>query len=177
MRYRRLILPLLVLLALCCACAGQETAQQADYVLYFLTNEQAAHGPALGTEPYSPLEEDKTAEGEELPDPGALLEALTAGPVSEELVSPFPRGVSLRGWEWDGEQPGVVIVDLSEQYGALTDLSLTLADYCIVLTLSQVEGVEGVEITAGGHSVSYRGHQLLTAGEAVLFDGLAGEGA
>ena len=71
----------------------------------------------------------------------------------------------------------MVIVDLSEQYGALTDLSLTLADYCIVLTLSQVEGVEGVEITAGGHSVSYRGHQLLTAGEAVLFDGLAGEGA
>ena len=53
MRYRRLILPLLVLLALCCACAGQETALQADYVLYFLTDEQTAHGSALSTEPYA----------------------------------------------------------------------------------------------------------------------------
>lgn len=45
MRYRRLILPLLVLLALCCACAGQETALQADYVLYFLTDEQTPTAP------------------------------------------------------------------------------------------------------------------------------------
>ena len=52
----------------------------------------------------------------------------------------------------------MLLVDLSEQYGALADVSLTLADYSIVLTLSQLEGVEGVEITAGGHRVSYRSH-------------------
>jgi len=39
--------------------------------------------------------------------------------------------------------------------------------------LSQVEGVEGVEITAGGRMVSYRSHQLMSAGEAVLWDELA----
>ena len=67
----------------------------------------------------------------------------------------------------------MLLVDLSEQYGALADISLSLADYSIVLTLSQAEGVEEVEITAGGRRVNYRSHQLLSAGEAVLWDELA----
>ena len=61
-------------------------------------------------------------------------------------------------------------ITLSEQYGALTDISLTLADYCIVLTLSQLEEVEGVEIRSGGHSAGYRSHQTLRADEALLWD-------
>ena len=81
--------------------------------------------------------------------------------------------MTLRQWSWSEDQPGVLQVNLSEQYGALTDVSLTLADYAIVLTLSQAEGVEGVEISTEGHSASYRSHQLLTAQEAVLWDGLA----
>jgi hypothetical protein len=81
----------------------------------------------------------------------------------------------VRGCSWDGERPGVLVVDLSEQYGALADVSLSLADYSIVLTLSQVEGVESVEILSSGRSISYRSHQTLSAGEAVLWDELAGE--
>ena len=105
--------------------------------------------------------------------PEALLSALLAGPEQAGLVSPFPRGVAMQQWSWDEERPGVLLVDLSEQYGALADVSLSLADYSIVLTLSQVEGVEEVEITAGGRKVSYRSHQLLAPGEAVLRDELA----
>ena len=62
---------------------------------------------------------------------------------------------------------------LSEQYGALADISLTLADYCVVLTLSQLAEVEQVEITAQGHWAVYRSHQELSAEEAVLWDELA----
>ena len=64
---------------------------------------------------------------------------------------------------------------MSEQYGGLTDISLTLADYCIVLTLGQLEGVETVEITSQGHWASYRSHQQMAAGEAVLWDEMAEE--
>ena len=102
-----------------------------------------------------------------------VLAALLAGPVQEDLYSPFPRGVALQSCTWDEERPGVLLVDLSEQYGALADISLSLADYAIALTLSQADGVEGVEITARGHSVSYRSNQLLSAQEAVLWDNLA----
>lgn len=171
MRNKQMLAWLLALLVLLCACAPQqEEKERGEYVLYFLSGTLAAgesgHGPALDWEPYD-------CQG--VPKPEQLLEALLAGPALEELASPFPRGVTLRQCAWDEERPGVLTVSLSEQYGALTDISLTLADYCIVLTLSQLEEVEGVEIRAGGYSSDYRSHQLLKAEEALLVDKLAGQ--
>ena len=152
----------LALALLLSACGSGETAELGGPVLWFCAGGEEDHGPALAPQPY---------EGEVQPE--ALLNALLAGPGQEGLYTPFPRGVTLRHWSWDEERPGVLLVDLSEQYGALADVSLSLADYSIVLTLSQVEGVEEVEITAGGRKVSYRSHQLLAPGEAVLWDELA----
>ncbi len=153
---------LLALSVLLAACGGEGRETPEGPVLWFCAG-QEDHGPAL-----SPRAYDGALR------PEALLNALLAGPGQEEgLRSPFPRGVTLLECGWDEERPGVLLVDLSEQYGALADVSLSLADYSIVLTLSQVEGVEGVEITAGGRMVSYRSHQLMSAGEAVLWDELA----
>lgn len=158
----------LLLLLLLPACGGREPQQEeAGFRIWFAADDAQTgygHGPALDSEPY-------TGEGE--PGPEELLSALLAGPTQEGLRSPFPRGVTLRQWSWDKERPGVLLVGLSEQYGALADVSLTLADYCIVLTVSQVEGTQTVEITAGGRSVSYRSHQTLSPQEAVLWDELA----
>lgn len=168
MRQTRWLAALLAGLLFLSACGGREEEPEGEGLrLWFAANgAELCHGPALESEPYT---------GEEDPAPEDLLAALLAGPSREELSSPFPRGVTLRRCGWDGD--GVLLVDLSEQYGALTDISLTLADYCIVLTLSQLEGVEIVEITAGGRQVNYRGHQLLEDGEAVLWDELAQPGA
>ena len=153
---------LLAALLLLPACGGGETEQVEGPFLWFCTESERDHGPALSAQPY---------EGEMTPE--ALLSALLAGPAQAGLVSPFPRGVTVQSCVLDEERPGVLLVDLSEQYGALADVSLSLADYSIVLTLSQVEGVDEVEITAGGRRVSYRSHQLLSAREAVLWDELA----
>ena len=168
MRKRRGISALLAIVLLLAACGGGEAnTPESGYVLWFCAPAREEHGPALIPQPYV---------GED-PAPMELLSALLAGPVQQGGSSPFPRGVTLRQCAEDEERPGVLLVDLSEQYSALADISLTLADYSIVLTLSQLEGVEGVEITAGGHYVSYRSHQLLTAQEAVLWDELAEEAA
>ena len=160
-RKRRLLL--LALLLLLTACSVGEREQTEGPVLWFCTG-GGEHGPALSAQ---------ASEGEL--DPEQLLFALRVGPGLARLRSPFPRGVTVRGCSWYGERPGVLVVDLSEQYGALADVSLSLADYSIVLTLSQVEGVESVEILSSGRSISYRSHQTLSAGEAVLWDELAGE--
>ncbi len=169
MNMRRVLAGVSVLLLLLSACATQtEEKKRGDYVLYFLssslTKGETGHGPALDWETY-------TGEGE--PKPEDLLQSLLEGPSLEELASPFPKGVTLRQCTWDEERPGVLIVSLSEQYGALMDISLTLADYCIVLTLSQLEDVEGVEIRSGGYSSDYRSHPLLQAEEVLLVDILA----
>ena len=158
----RTLAALLAALLLLAACGGgREDREETDLVLYYLLEGEPVHGSALDWEPYP---------GEADPGPEELLTALLAGPTQEGLTSPFPRGVSLLSWDWDEEEPGVLRITLSEQYGALTDISLTLADYCIVLTLSQLEEVEGVEIRSGGHSAGYRSHQTLRADEALLWD-------
>ena len=168
MRKIRWLPILLALLLPLSACAGQEPPQEeGGFRLWFAADEGQAdygHGPALDSEAYS---------GEDNPGPEELLSALLAGPTRDGLRSPFPRGVTLRQWSWDKERPGVLLVGFSEQYGALADVSLTLADYCVVLTLSQVDGVEGVEISTQGYQASYRSHQLLDPREAVLRDELA----
>lgn len=171
MNKRRIVSLLLAALMLLSACgSGSGERERGEYVLYFLSGSlvqgESGHGPALDWENYT---------GEGTPTPEQLLEALLNGPTLEGLASPFPRGVSLRQCVWDEERPGVLLVSLSEQYGALMDISLTLADYCIVLTLSQLEGVEGVEIRAGGYTSDYRSHQLLTQEEALMTDVLAGQ--
>ena len=155
----------LVLALTSCGRTGQPVQEEGP-LLWYRSDGQTGHGPALASQPY---------EGEEPLQPEALLTALLAGPTQEDLVTPFPRGVALFRCQWDEERPGVLLVELSEQYGALGDISLTLADYCIVLTLSQIEGVESVEIAAQGHWASYRSHQQLSAEEAVLWDELAEE--
>ena len=155
---RRLALCALAALTLWAAgtgCAHTPAQEQGDYVLYFAVDGSRRHGSALAAQPY---------DGES-PGPGDLLEALLDGPTQEGLVSPFPRGVSLNRWE---REEGTVTVTLSEQYSGLTDISLTLADYSIVLTLCQLEGVESVEIVSAGHSANYRSHQTLTPEEAEL---------
>ena len=100
----------------------------------------------------------------------AMLEALLEGPETEGLSRAIPLGVSLRDWTLED---GVVIVDFSGRYGNLSGMSLTLADYSVVLTLCQLEEVEAVMITVNGEILAYRDHQRLTLADAA---GLAENG-
>ena len=148
-RRRGLCAALALLLALSAGCAaGQE--EPSDYQLYFAVSRSTASGPALDTEPY-----DRDS-------------CTRTHPQGEELRTPFPREVTLQSWNWDPEMEGNLQIYLSEQYGGLTDISLTLADYSIVLTLAQLEGVESVEIISEGHTANYRSHQILRPEEVLL---------
>lgn len=142
-------------LALLAACASPGSEQ--GFQLYFASTRNS--GASLVALPYR---------GEE-PSPGvdALLAALLAGPPeNEEAASPFPRGLSVLSWELRTD--GVLSLDLSEHYSGLSDVSLTLADYCIVLTLGQLDSVEQVEITVAGRPLSYRSHPVLSPAEVLL---------
>ena len=124
------------------------------YSLYFCTS--SVHGPALASQPYY---------GSSNPSVEELVDALFQGPDTNELTSPFPRGLTLQDWTL---KDGLLTLNLSEQYSGLADVSLTLADYCLVLTLSQLDGVEAVQIQASGHTYHSRSHQIMSLKEALL---------
>lgn len=139
----RRLLPLLTVLSLLCACTGsgssEPTASPGGYLLYFRSTQE--HAPsALASESWT-----SDAGGDNLI--RAATEALLAGPADETLFSPFPAGVELRDLSLE---EGILHLDLSEPYDGLTGMDLTLANACLTLTLCQLDGVSGVEITVDG---------------------------
>lgn len=152
---RRTCALLLVLLLALTAC--KTSFKNGGYQLYFRVDpESATHGAAISSQAYP---------GKEEPGVEELFSALMNGPTQKGLVSPFPQGVTLVSWELSD---GLLTLNLSEQYGGLADVSLTLADYCLVLTMSQLAGVESVQIQSDGHTYHSRSHQSMTAQEAIL---------
>lgn len=95
-----------------------------------------------------------------------LMRMILSGPVSEGLLSPIPAGTQLLSWEM--EEDGVLRVDLSERYGGLAGVDLTLADYAIALTLCALPEVDAVSITVEGEPVSFRDHQVLRTTDVIL---------
>ncbi|WP_295632164.1 GerMN domain-containing protein [uncultured Intestinimonas sp.] len=161
----RRLTALLCALALLSGCiAGTSAGTGEGYAVYFTvpfdpgSNEERVEGPALASETR------RIPEGEE--PLNALMEALLSGPLSDGLASPFPAGT--RQLSPPVLENGVCTVDLSEQYGGLSEVDLTLADYCITLTLCQVEGVDAVTILVEGAVIPYGDHQMLRESDVVL---------
>ena len=105
---------------------------------------------------------------ERTPTAEELLMTLLAGPENDGLYAPFPRGVEVRSVTVD--EGGAARVDLSEQYGGLAGFDLTVADYCITLTLCQLPQVETVRIFVDGEIIPYRNRQRLQPGDVLLSD-------
>lgn len=95
----------------------------------------------------------------------ALLEELLKEPVDETLKSAIPAGTVLLS---AAVEDGTALVDLSASYGTLSGVGLTLADYAITLTLSQLPEVSSVTITVRGQELAYRDQQTFTAEDVLL---------
>lgn len=157
---KRITAWILLPIIFCCACRLQtESEPVSDYQLYFAASPDRNHGAAVVTQAW---------QGEGEPTPQQLLQALVDGPNYEGAVTPFPTGVSVVRCEQVMKPMGHVKVVMSEQYSALTDISLTLADYCIVMTLTQLPQVDSVEIQTQGGSGGYRSHPVLRRDEVEL---------
>lgn len=149
-----------LLLALASGCAGAGPEEEEGLKLWFPTDpNQEQLSAALDSCLYQ-------GESQSIP---SLLSALLAGPPAEEtgLVPVIPAGTRVLSWSVEDR---VANVDLSAAYAELVGIDLTLADYCITLTLAQLPGVDGVRITANGGGQSYRDRQALYP-EDVLFSG------
>lgn len=161
---KRLICFLLsaALLALAVGCARESDQETEGYDLYFLGTEPQMGGGSLRTEKaYLPKLED--AEPEETAK--GLMEALLEGPLDGTLKSAIPSGTSLLSLKVES---GRALVDLSASYGSLSGVALTLADYAVAMTLTQVPEIGSVKITVRGQELAYRDKQLFFARDVLL---------
>ena len=163
----RKLLPLLLCAAALvsiCGCARDTGAGQqgVPYDLYFLEADLSAvpGGDALRAETVY-LEEGLGAR--ELAE--TLMERLLEGPADTGLKNPIPAGTSLLSLELKGAQ---AMVDLSSSYRSLSGVALTLADYAITLTLTQLPQIAVVSITVRGQELAYRDTQTFTARDVLL---------
>ena len=128
------------------------------YELYFLSDPNSAGGGDAIRAQEKRLVLDGAMETEDCV--RALMEALLAGPDEPSLSSPIPEGTALKSLKVSGRRARI---DLSAQYARLTGIDLSLADYCITLTLTQLPDVARVRITVAGRELDYRSRQVFLA--------------
>lgn len=157
---KRLFALVCALVLLLASCAAPESED--GWKLYFPVASYL-DGPALASQPLGM---------EEIPGTEDLIRRLLAGPDDDALYNPFPRGVSLRFWYQENR---ILHINLSEQYGGLSGMALTLADYSIALTLCQLPGIDGVSITVENDPMPFRYRQTLSPDDVLLSDLPSGE--
>ena len=159
-----LILAIAAALLAFAACAGSvQEDEENGYALYFLSDlDTSGGGDAIAASSlrFTPDEAMSTEDCVR-----ALMELLLAGPDEATLHSPIPEGTALRSLSVSGRRARV---DLSAPYARLSGIDLSLADYCITLTLSQLPNVNAVSITANGSELPYRKTQVLLSADTLL---------
>ena len=153
-----ILLMSLVMLLSGCMRPVQVTPQGDPYDLYFLAKDlKTVPGDGalqVETAYLTVNEEMNTRDVAEF-----LMKELLKGPLNEELKSTIPLGTTLESLEIHGSQAKV---DLSTAYGNLSGIGLTLADYAITMTLTQLPDIMSVRITVGGRELVYRDRQVFS---------------
>ena len=159
-----IVLTLLLTLSLCsCGVAGYLQQEENGLKLYCPADLDSASGGDAITSVNIPWDTlpltDKQAQVE------AVLALLLGGCTDENFISPVPAGTRLLGCNIVGR---TVSVDFSGAYGQLSGMDLTIADYCVALTLTQLSGIHAVRITVAGQELAYRDTNLFLAGDVLL---------
>lgn len=157
-----LVLALLPLLWACRA-QGAEEGQESGRLIYFLAPESKARG---GDRIQSSLERLDLSENAPLKETArAVAERLLAGPETGELQSPLPAGVELLSLDIRDRR---AYVDLSGGVNRLSGVELALADYCLTLSLTELEGISAVSVTAQGRDMGQQPKQVFYGRDVLL---------
>ena len=142
---------------------GPDTEEGERYELYFQAAELSGVPGGDALLPEELVIEEEIRDTRQLAE--RLVNALIAGPEDPALTGVIPPETTLLSLELDGTRARV---DLSSRYRLLSGVALTLADYAITLTLTQLPEISTVSVTVRGQPLAYRDRQTFSAGD-VLF--------
>ena len=154
----------LALLALAaCASPAPPEEQGARTPIYYLAAEDASRGGDRIRACYETLGlgQDATVRDEA----AAVVSRLLEGPTDRELESPLPAGVELLSLE---VRDRTAYVDLSGGFNQLAGVELSMADYCLTLSLTALDGIGAVRITAQGRPVGQQPKQVFYERDVLL---------
>ena len=159
-----MILLVFAILAACAAPAEPEPGGEGALIYYLASAEDAQGSDRIRAQHEDlGLPEDATTEAKAR----AVTIRLLNGPAEGGLLSPMPEGVELLGLRmWDQTAQ----VDLSEQFRDLSGVELMLADYCLTLSLTAIEGIRAVTVTAQGRPVGQQPKQIFYDRDVLLSD-------
>ena len=157
---KRIFLLLLCLALLLTGCAANRRTPKQTFRIYGLSG--APGGDAISAVDVDWSERKSLTVDQQAQ---AALEQLLGACTEPGYRTPIPQGVTLRSCQLTG---GMALVDFSQGYEQLSGIDLTIADYCVTLTLSQLPGISVVRITVEGQDLAYRTHSLLQSREVLM---------
>ncbi len=159
------ILTLALLPAAACAGPAEQDGGNEGVQIYFLAPADEAQGSdrIRAQREILDLPEDAGLQRQA----EAVVARLLEGPPEGDLHSPFPQGVELLHVELRDQ---MARVDLSEEFREMSGVELVLADYCLTLSLTALDGIRAVSVTAMGRPVGQQPKQLFYEWDVLLSD-------
>jgi len=154
---------LAALLLMGCAAPAEPENQEEGTLIYYLVPEEEARGGDRIRASRELLDLPEDTEGQAT----AVVERLLAGPSEGGMLSPLPEGVELLNLEI---RERTAHVDLGEGLRELSGVDLTLADYCLTLSLTALGSIRSVVLTAQGRPVGQQPKQVFYEQDVLLND-------
>lgn len=159
-----LLLLVAILMLTSCGTKGTEIATEEGTLIYFLSDDRQAKGGDFLCGSYEDLGLDEDVSLRDTA--SAVVERTLLGSQTDpDLRSPLPSGIQLQSLEIIDRR---AYVDLSAGFGQLSGVDLTLADYCLTLSLTALEGISAVVITAAGRQVIQQPKQVFYERDVLL---------
>lgn len=158
---------LLLAFALLAACAAPDESEQnaEGALLYYVLPEEDARGGDRIQARRGDLGLPEGADGQA--EARAVVERLMTDPGDGTARSPLPEGVELLDLEI---RDRMAYVDFSSEIGNLSGVDLALADYCLTLSLTALDSVRAVTVTAQGRPVGQQPKQVFYERDVLLSD-------
>lgn len=160
---KKYIALLLTLLALAGCASPAEPEGEDGALIYFLAGEEDAQG---GDRICAAREDLGLPDGAGLKQTAeAVMRRLLAGSADGRLASPLPPDTELLGLD---VRDRIAYVDLSGTLASLSGVELALADYCMTLSLTALEGIGAATFTAQGRRVGQQPKQVFYERDVLL---------
>lgn len=163
------LLTIVLLFVTACAVQNHTEPDTAGIPLYFLAPTDTAKGSDALQCSMEPLFfPDGTPPEEQA---AAITEQVLLGSSDGLLRSPFPEDTTLVSITVRDHR---VYVDLAGSFARMDGVALTLADYCLTLSLSAIDGIESVSITSSGRLLAQQPRQVFRERDVILSTGDSG---